>query len=720
MFKTNELFFDAKLIEEGKQKSVTYRTGLAVYEEGFIDGMYVSYGWNGAGYVPQVMTVPEVPRLNHRAFAEPSAFSLIIDGQLLHSHWEWDGYEQREEEKGLLVTVSLRSMIRPVHVKIKTFLDGTAVLARWLEITNSSETEYAAISKMAVLSGGLQVTKRHHNHLRPGSGVYRAGHIDGQNEWGYEGSFRWHTLENGGYYFGGRFLRERHRHPMFVLENNATGECFIGQLGYSGGYRFDFDFNDTPQDAFLSIKAGPDGYAPIRVLDPQDTTITPKVHIGMVFGGLDEGVNAMNAHIRRSVLTYPYPLKSPVKGGIGPEMDMSQPNVLAQIDSAAMLGEEIFQIDAAWYSEDGKENDWYYHNGDWFPETCRYAMGMDGIREYCHQKGIKFGLWMEPERLGRDSRAFKEHPEYCVVGYDDRIKGGVNGGGGIVDISRPEAAQWVEEQIIKLIETYRLDFLRLDFNVGNEQTRSYTRRGGFLENCDYRYYENWYGIYRRLRERFPEVIFENCASGGGRTDLGMMAAMSHTQISDWFWAPRSFAIVNGLSMCLPPENLDHLVGACGTHMLAELDFNLRLLIFSRPSIGMMTEKRYGLNPIHIGRITHVLEIFRNIVRPMHNTGSRVYHHTPELDVNEPKGAGILEYVSNDGSCGILGVFQLSDPEETEIRVCFKGLDISQNFSVRMDNSGGECVVSGFELVNRGVVVRLAGALTSELIIAQAV
>ena len=719
MFKTNELFFDAKLIDNGDKKSVTYRTGMAVYEEGFIDGMFVAYGWNGAGYVPQVATIPEVPRLNHKAFAEPSAFSLVIDGQLLHSHWEWVGYEQKEEDRGLLVTVSLKNMVRPISVKIKTFLDGTPILSRWLEITNVSDTNHAAISNMAVLSGGLQITKRHRNHLRPSSKVYRVGHLDAHS-WGFEGSFKWHTLTNGGYYFGGRFLRGRHRHPMFVLENNATGECFIGQLGYSGGYRFDFDLNDNPYDACLSLKAGPDGYAPIRVLDPNDTTITPKIHIGMMFGGLDECVNAMNAHIRRSVMTYPYPVKSPLRGGIGPEMDMSQPGVLAQIDSAAMFGEEMFEIDAAWYSDDGKENDWLYNNGDWFPEKCRYEMGFDGIREYCHKKGLKFGLWMEPERLGRDSQAFKDHPEFCTVGYDDRIRGGINGGGGIVDISKPEAAKWVEKQIIKLIETYKLDYLRLDFNVGNEQTRAYTKRGEFLENSDYRYYENWYGIYRRLRERFPDVVFENCASGGGRTDLGMMATMSHTQLSDWFWAPRSFAIINGLSMCLPPENLDHLVGGCGAHTLAELDFNLRLLVFSRPSIAMMTERRYVVNPIHIGRIKHVVDIFKNIVRPMHDTGSRVYHHTPELDINEPKGTGVLEYVSNDGSIGILGIFQLSDPVEKEIKVCFKGLDISKNFRLRMDNLGSECIISGFELVNSGIIVRLATALTSELIIAQAI
>ena len=78
-----------------------------------------------------------------------------------------------------------------------------------------------------------------------------------------------------------------------------------------------------------------------------------------------------------------------------PQLDEA---VLRQIDTNAKLEMDAFVIDAAWYSEDGQEENWLYQNGDWFPEKLRYEIGYDGLAQYCHDRGLLFGLWMEPER----------------------------------------------------------------------------------------------------------------------------------------------------------------------------------------------------------------------------------------------------------------------------------------------------------------------------------
>lgn len=139
----------------------------------------------------------------------------------------------------------------------------------------------------------------------------------------------------------------------------------------------------------------------------------------------------MNRHIRHSVMIHGRGdvRIAPMETGIGPEMDMGTKEILSQIDAAAARGSDVFFLDASWYCPPDKtENDWLYYVGDWFPKTERYDMSMAEIRDYCKKKGLKFGLWMEPERLGRDSQILKEHPEYCTYGYDDQIKGGVRRG----------------------------------------------------------------------------------------------------------------------------------------------------------------------------------------------------------------------------------------------------------------------------------------------------
>ena len=723
MFDDKRFFCDAYSRDEEGGTTFVYRTGMFSFVEALRGGSMYAIDYNGAGYSPHCTTIPEIPQMKMNNFIDNAfAFELNVDGQRLHSHWTLLGYSKTDCNKGngIRVTVSLRHTVRKIDLDINTFLDGTGILCRWLEIKNTGVLP-AAICNISIMSGALNTTLRYKDHLRNGSSLYRLGYME-DFRWGCEGDFRWHDVIEGGQYFTSRYGRERYRHPMFLLENRATGGMFIGQLAYSGGYRFDFDFNGVGNDAHLSYKASIDGYSPIRVLDPGETTKTPEMHLGFMFGGMDACINEMNRHIRRSVIKFPRGdvRIAPQETGIGPEMDMSSDAILASIDAAAARGSDIFFIDASWYCPKHEgEDTWLNFVGDWFPDELRYDI--DHFREYAHKKGVKFGLWMEPERMGPLSRIFKEHPEYCTVGYDGKVMGAVNGGGGMIDLSKDEAAKWVEEQIVKLIETYKIDLFRLDYNVGQKCSRSFVQRGDYLENSEYRYYENYYGIFDRVRARFPKVVFEGCASGGGRTDLGMVSRLSHTWVTDWQFAPRSFMIINGLSMCLPPEMIDRLCGGQNNHTLAEVDFQMRLLLFGRPSVGMINPDSYcKQNPIHMDRVNHFVKIYNEVVRPMHETGSKIYHHTPDLGGLDPHGNGILELTNADGTEGIMGIFSLSDPESETVTVRFKGLDISRKYKLTMDNHGGSAVVSGYKLMNSGVTVNLPCAFVSELLIVKAV
>jgi len=90
----------------------------------------------------------------------------------------------------------------------------------------------------------------------------------------------------------------------------------------------------------------------------------------------------------------------------------------------------------------------------------------------------------------------------------------------------------MESEIARVIEENKLDFFRLDYNTGSGRGIK-GMRDGFIENGYWRYYENLYAIYSRLRQRFPNVIFENCAGGGARTDIGMVRWFHHTDVTDW-------------------------------------------------------------------------------------------------------------------------------------------------------------------------------------------
>ena len=638
---------------------------------------------------------------------------MEIDGQLLASHWQWAGYQQERDPQGRLhVFVTLEHQVRPVTVQVHTQLDGTPVLTRWLEVTNTG-AQPAALAAAYPWSGVLTTTSRWSAHLRDRQvPLYSVGYM-ADSRWGHEGSFRWHPLPNATLQIGARYRRDRYRHPMFVLRNNATGEHFIGQLAWSGGYAFEFDLDadlgSRDGAAHLFFRAGPDAPAPQRVIEPGETVVTPEMHLGLVFGDLDTAIQAMHDHLRRSVfMSQPRGRGGWIESGIGPEVEITVPRVFHAIENAGKLGAEVFFIDASWYAP--PEGDWYSTVGDWQVDRERFPEGLQPFRDRVHELGMLWGLWMDAERIGDKSRIINAHPEWQAQAYDGALRLG-----GQLDITQPAAAQWMEEQITALIAGQKLDFFRLDYNVGGMGPGSQHVRHGFVENGYWRYYQTLYAIYDRLRDRFPDVIFESCAGGGGRTDIGMVRRFSHTWVTDWQIAPRSFSITNGMTMALPPEYVDRLIGGQNGHTRGDIDFQARLLLFVRPTFGFLSPLGAQMTTLQVARIQRMLDLYRSFVRPF-MAECRIYHHTPTFDGPEPKGWGVLELSASDRSRGIAGVFQLSDPRETEYLLRLRGLDVGKRYRVTWDNDGQTCEVEGFTLMKQGITIRLEGALTSELLL----
>jgi alpha-galactosidase len=708
------------ILTDGPEKIVTYRTAWTTYEESLTGGRYVGRGWNGSGFVNYYDG-----RIDPKRLPKAQAFWVEVDGQLLASDWEWAGFEKRENNQPIAAmpnpfrlhtTVTLKHRLRPVTVEVHTGLDGSPVLTRWLTVQNTGERP-AAIGSAFTWSGPLLKTPRWQMHLPDKRrALYSVGYMVNPL-WGNEGDFQWVDLPNAGYQIDGRYGRDRHRHPMFVLRNNATGEHFIGQLAWSGGYSFFFDLDadagKTDQAAFLSFRAGMDAPAPVRVLEPGEAVALPEMHLGMVCGDLDAAIQGMHDHIRRSVI-----MRQPrghggwVESGIGPELEITPEQVNHAIDAAGDLGAEVFFIDASWYAP--PKSHWAKTVGDWNVDLTRFPGGLKPIRDRVHARGMLWGLWMDAERIAVESRIVKEHPEWLAEAYD-----GEKRLSDLLDLTNPEAANWMEGQIVRVIEENELEFFRLDHNVGGMAMGPRAYRHGFAESSHWRYYEALYGIYDRLRARFPDVIFENCAGGGGRTDLGLVRRFSHTWVTDWQIAPRSFAITNGMTMALPPEYVDRLLGGQSGHTAGSFDFQTRLLLFVRPTMGYFFPLGADWNPWMRERASHGLKLYKEFVRPF-QANSRIYHHTPVVTNPEPQGWGVLELASVDRSRAIAGLFQLSAPTAPEYLLRFRGLDVSKRYRVTFDNAGETCELSGAALVKDGITVRLESALASELIVCQAV
>ena len=708
-------FQDVYVREQDGRRIFCFRAGMTTYEEALSDGRYMAAGWNTAGY-PQNVLDAMPTNLDERLFAQPQAFDLEANGCCLAFDWAEKDFSCAREEKGLHAALTLESGIAPLRVKVHTLLDGTAVLRRWLEVENRGDAPLN-LNRIAPMCGPVEVIREVSEYGVSPEAVYTLGYMS-ESEWGCEGLYTTRPLVRGGFCVGGKLGAGRHRHPMFTLENRLLGTMMQVQLGYSGAYEFRFDYEYSPlaggNRTRLSFRAEIAGYAPLLRLAPGEAFETPAVHVCMLAGDLDDSVNMMHRHLRRSEFpAEPDEHYELVECGMGPERVMDIPATKHFADTAAAVGAETLIIDAGWYVRAGDEcAQWWAKCGDWTADEGKYPRGIGEIRDYIHEKGLLFGLWLDAERIGPDSEAGRAHPDWLATRFCDGKKSTM------IDMTNPEAVAWVEAQIRRLVEEYGIDLFRLDYNLGEADLLLRTTHAGGTECSQLRYDRAVCDMYARLRARYPQVIFENCAGGGGRSDVGFVRQFTHTWTSDWNRAPRSLAVTNGMTMALPPEKVDRLVSGMDCHTRADLDFQLRATLFGRPTTNDYNPIGSAANPGQLARVRHAFELYKGFIRPL-GRDALIFHHTPVLSGVQPGGVCVLERASYDRMRAVIGAFRLSGDAPDEAVVYPRGLSPALDYRVTLDNSGDRFEASGRELTQNGLRIRLTHALTSELALLEA-
>jgi len=137
-------------------------------------------------------------------------------------------------------------------------------------------------------------------------------------------------------------------------------------------------------------------------------------------------------------------------------------------------------------------------------------------------------------------------------------------------------------------------------------------------------------------------------------------------------------------------------------------------LFGRPTTNSYNCMGCEMNPNQIEFVRHSYDIYKNVIRPFAPMG-RIYHHTPEVYGENPRGNVILERSSEDKSAGVIGVFRL-EGGENEVIVYPKGVDAGAVYEVTFDNLGATVRMRGFDMINNGVKVTTGSVMTSELVV----
>jgi alpha-galactosidase len=699
-----------------KRPTARYISSTTVREEALQEGRLIGLYWSAGGQVVQEYLAKDLPGIDPLVLPL-QVFHLEIDGQSLSDHWQWHSAGERESAASGLkeAVIELRHQIRPIAVKVVTRLDGTPFLTRHLEITNLGKHP-AALSRVSPWSGLLWNTWDRIWHLPADASPFTLGHFDSHNEKGNEGNFVWEPLLRGTRRIGSNSGQSGFGNPYFFLRNDITGECAIGALAWSGEWEAEFYFDPTrdyenrpARGLNLCFRMGPVGPGPLRIIAPGETVVTPGVHLALLHVDQDEAVAHLHNHLRTSVIP-PCPQKKLFPMGMR-MVEETGDWILREIDLAAEMGLEAFMVDAGWYCK--HMADWKKTRGDW-QEGGSIAGGVGAAQERAHKHGLRFGLWMEPEAIDEETRLCHQHPNWRLASGERKMP--------VLNLAIPEAAQHFTEEMLRVIRENQLDFFKLDYNL-RVYEGGRNEREGYLESETWRHYEILYAALARVRKEFPQLALENCASGGGRNDLGMLSHCHYASISDLTEFPRSIRIINGLTQFLPPEALCYYHNLVVTsHQAADLDTHLRVALFVQPIFMGFGAQDNDYQSEYFSKARSYIKLIKEFTGAILSARPRVYHHTPNIGIHAPADWCVLEYARPDRAAGYAGIFRLGGPgPKSTDSYLFRprGTDPARRYQVTLHNANSTVELTGEELSQRGIYLPLPQINTSELILYQA-
>ncbi len=695
-----------------------YTSGLTIYDEALIAGRWVGRYWSGKGFIEPERLLrwvePNVHSPTTTAGLDTASFQIEVDGQSLHFGWELVSTRDAPSAHAgqLHGVVALKSTLMPLELQIHTEVDGTGFLTRWLSITNRADHP-VALGAVWPLSGVLVRVKEWQALMGgdAGANVFSVGSMS-ERMWGGEGAFAWQPLPSTALRLESRTGKSGHGTPFFVVRNEATGEHIVGGFAWSGNWAVELTCEQyAGPDATLAFRIGPVSPAPQRVIDAGETVETPKVHLAILETDFDGAIQSWHRHLRQSVMrTLPPQRENRVlynHWGYH-EHELTEERLMLEVDVAVEAGAEVFVVDAGWFGNIG--TNWWRTVGDW---QCgdRLPNGLEPVFAYAREKGLICGLWLDLERFGDQSNIVTRHPEWRLQRYGRATDSGD------IDLTNPDAVNHLEQALIGVIERYKLELFRLDYNTMPFEGGQ-TLRDGRAENTLWRYYENVYAMYERIAARYPDMLMENCSGGGGRTDIGLVSRFHYTWVTDWQIAPRTLRIVNGMSMALPPERIDRNAGVGQDgHQRADLDFQLRSCMLGHLTLtGIYPQQGEGSTDM-VQRVRHHVDVYKESIRPFISS-SKVFHHTPVLKTREPQGWAVLELASEDQSRAVVALFRLAGRADDTYLLRLRGVAAGRRYRVTFDNAGQTTEVDGASLLYGDLPIRLARALTSELVIVE--
>ncbi len=510
-----------------------------------------------------------------------------------------------------------------------------------------------------------------------------------------------------------------------VQKEDATG--WYAGIEFSGRTRISVAREGNSLQGAIGLNPDP---SPFRSrLAPGEVFETPVVFLGGCDGGLDGAGNVLRRWVR-ATLGNPETWKDPnyplvTNNSWGGGMEVNEEVAGHMIRDSAELGMEMFHLDAGWFRG----------VGDWYPNPQKFPHGLAAIADEAHQHGLKFGLWVDWTQAGLSSEAG------ALNARDPKVRDWMVTDlpadwkpepfkGQTIDLGVPEAKQWAQHEVERMVTDYHLDMLEHDgYLVAHGCDRSdhphappdplnkciYKSWGSYWvdssnsTDVSYHAVRAYYDIHSKLRHDHPGLLLEVCADGGRMVDFGSAAHGDYFSITDTYDPLSNRRAFYDTSHVLPAAMLEVYVEKWPTPRIENFRYMLRS--------GMMGWLTIMLDTTAWSAEQHAearkeIDLYKKELRSFVRDAS-LYHVSPRPDGVHWDG---IEYWDSTRQRGVVYAFRGTIENEDTHSYALQELEPAGRYLLKFhDHSAPDRTVTGRELMTQGLKVRLPWQNSSELI-----
>ncbi|MBQ9628800.1 MAG: alpha-galactosidase [Synergistaceae bacterium] len=399
-----------------------------------------------------------------------------------------------------------------------------------------------------------------------------------------ERNYQRHELHHGTFSIGSRRGMSSHQYSPFVIladhdTNETHGRCWGMSFAYSGGFLCEAEHDQYNQTRLImGLSTEKFSYE----LEPGESITAPEVIMTFSSEGLEKLTHNFHSCIRNNICrSSPRPVVLNTWEAL--YLNFSGEKILDVAENAKALGVDMLVLDDGWFMN---RNDDSQALGDWKADENKLGCKLGELVSKVKSIGLDFGIWVEPEMISEDSNLFREHSDWAMIIPNEKPVLGRNQL--VLDLSRKDVREYIFNSMCDILNQ-GVSYLKWDYNRSISELYSHAGNNGKLA---YKYILGLYEILERITSKYPDVLIEGCAGGGGRFDAGMLFYTPQIWCSDNTDALDRLSIHYGTSFGFPMSVISAHVSACPNHQTGRITpLNTRFIVSMTGAFG------YELNPL---------------------------------------------------------------------------------------------------------------------------